>query len=86
MEGEGAAMGAALHAAWVWTNEETQGESLSGIVSDFVRVDEKRRAKPDPQAVKIYERQKRLYKSISSPFKTNEKGSPFELRSELLIQ
>ena len=86
VEGEGAAMGAALHAAWVWTNEETQGESLSGIVSDFVRVDEKRRAKPDPQAVKIYERQKRLYKSISSPFKTNEKGSPFELRSELLIQ
>jgi len=86
VEGEGAAMGAALHAAWVWTKEEMKEESLSAIVGDFVHVDERRRARPDPVAVKIYERQKRLYKSVSSPFKRNGKDSPFGLRSELLSQ
>jgi xylulokinase len=84
VEGEGAAIGAALHAAWVWLKEEQGEDNLEAIVSAFVKTDEERRAKPDPEAVKIYRKQKKLYKALSKPFKTNETENVFELRSELI--
>jgi xylulokinase len=84
VEGEGAAIGAALHAAWVWQKEEAGENRLQVIVDDFVHVDEKRRVKPDPQAVRIYQKQKKLYKSVSSSFEMKDKGNPFELRIGLL--
>ena len=84
MEGEGAAMGAALHAAWVWQKEEKGDDDLGRIVDSFIKTDEKRRAKPDTEAVRIYRKQKQLYKAISNPFKTIEAGNPLELRTQLL--
>jgi xylulokinase len=84
VEGEGAAMGAALHAAWVWYREEKGENQLTEIVDDFVKVDEKSRAKPDPQAVRVYKMQKKFYQSVSMPFKNNAIDNPFELRYRLM--
>ncbi len=46
VEGEGAALGAALHAAWVYYREGNPDYPLSELVDRFVKIDEKRRKKP----------------------------------------
>jgi len=84
VEGEGAAMGAALHAAWVWLKEEREEDRLEEIVTAFVRTDEERRARPNPATKEVYQKQKKLYKAVSTPFKSNETGNPLELRASLL--
>jgi xylulokinase len=84
VEGEGAAMGAALHAAWVWQKEETGEDDLGKIIEVFVKTDEQRRAKPEPKAVEIYRRQKQLYTAVSDPYKKTKTDNPFELRMKLL--
>ena len=44
--GEGAALGAALHAGWVWNNENGSNETLSKVVEPFITFDEQLRCKP----------------------------------------
>ncbi len=84
VEGEGAALGAALHASWVWRKENGEAIDLEEIVGDFVKLDESRRMIPDPKNVEIYRSQKNLYNAISSLFKDKKLDSPFDLRTQLL--
>jgi len=71
--GEGAALGAALHAAWSWS----ETAPIEEIADPFVQVDEGRRFVPDPTVVGIYNRFKEEYMAVSQRIRGAVKeGSP----------
>jgi len=84
VEGEGAALGAALHAAWVWQKENKAPVSLQDIVTPFIILDEARRKKPISANVEIYRKQKRLFSALSRRIRGNEGDDPFRLRAEMM--
>ncbi|UCG86927.1 MAG: hypothetical protein JSW71_24060 [Gemmatimonadota bacterium] len=84
VEGEGAALGAAIHAAWVWGREFGEGRPLAEIGHPFVVLDEARRSRPDPERAPTYRVMKRLYRALSRRVRGLEGEDPFELRRELM--
>ena len=84
VEGEGAALGAALHAAWVWYKELGHAIPLEEVIEPFVILDEKRRKKPKRDNIGVYRIQKRLYHSLSNRVRQGEGEDPFQLRDALL--
>lgn len=83
IQGEGAAIGAAVHAAWVWLREKGEERPLSQIADPFVERDEARRRKPDPRAREVYGVLRRLFRSLSLRVRGMEGEDPFLLRQEL---
>lgn len=63
VKGEGAALGAAIHAAYVDNKKDVA--DLYAYVHQFVAFDEDLRAQPIPSNVKKYERFKKMYMSVS---------------------
>jgi xylulokinase len=84
VEGEGAALGAALHAAWVWSKEEGNPVDLDEIVAAFVKPDETRRVKPDKESTRVYQTQKKLYNVMCELYKDKKVENPFTIRNQLL--
>ncbi len=83
VEGESAALGAALHAAWVWLKENGHTLSLQEIVEPFVNKAEIRRKYPQPRARKIYDLQKRLFHSLTQKCLGNLSEDPFALKHQM---
>jgi xylulokinase len=83
VEGEGAALGAALHAAWVWLKENGDSTTLQTIVDRFVNLDETHRRKPDPTVKEIYRIQKKLFQALVRRLIKDNGDDPFQLRSFL---
>jgi xylulokinase len=83
VEGEGAAIGAALHAAWVWMNESGRKTTIQDVVSSFVVLDEKRRRKPIEANVRKYRIQSKLYQAMSKRLRGLQGDDPFTLRYKL---
>jgi xylulokinase len=82
VEGEGAALGAALHAMWVWQKENGESTSITEVIKPFVLLDEKKRKKPLQQNAKPYRIQKQLFSTISKRLRGLESDSdPFSLRN-----
>jgi xylulokinase len=81
VEGEGAALGAAIHAAWVWMKEQGQPVPLESLTSDFVVLDEKRRKKPVPEHVETHRMQERIFHALSERVRTGTTEDPFVLRT-----
>jgi sugar (pentulose or hexulose) kinase len=84
VEGEGAALGAAIHAAWVWLEEEGKDVSIQEVVRRFVKLEERRRKRPDPANLEIYRRQKRLFEALSRRVRGLKADDPFRLRTEMM--
>lgn len=85
VEGEGAALGAAIHAAWVWAKENGGTVSLAEVAEPFVVLDDARRSTPIARNVEMYRIQKRLYLALTDRargIKTDE--DPFHLHRVLL--
>jgi xylulokinase len=83
VQGEGAALGAALHAAWVWLNENDQTVDIEEVVEPFVVMNEAMRKKPIEKNVGTYQNQKRLFDALSCRVRGLEGEDPFELRIRL---
>jgi xylulokinase len=83
VRGEGAALGAAIHAAWVWTRERGEETSLDRLCARFVHLDESRRATPRPDAVRAHRLQKRLYRALTDRVRGLPGEDPFELQHAL---
>jgi xylulokinase len=84
IEGEGAALGAAIHAAWVWAKERGDSVSLEEVAAPFVLPDATRRKEPVARHVEIYRVQKRLHQALSSRVRGISTGvDPFEMRAIL---
>ena len=84
VEGEGAALGAAIHAVWVWTKEQGRAASLAELAEPFVVLDAERRTSPIARNVEIHRIQKRLYLAVTDRVRgigTSE--DPFVLRAAL---
>jgi xylulokinase len=84
--GEGAALGAAVHAAWVWEMEAGRESSLEELTSAFVVLDHKARKRPNPAAVPVYRLQKRLYQAITQRLRGQKGEDPFGLQHHLKSQ
>jgi len=84
VEGEGAALGAAIHAAWVWSKEQGSPVSLAELAEPFVVLDTARRKKPITRNVEIYRMLKRLYLALSDRARgVDTDEDPFEVHSHL---
>lgn len=85
VEGEGAALGAALHAAWVYLKEQSQKIALKQLVEPFLMLQQNRRKIPIPGNVKQYRIVKKLYHTLSKLIrKQTAEFDPFELRNRLI--
>ncbi len=76
--GEGAALGAALHAAWSAENHLTINE----IADPFIVLDRSAEVLPDPELVAVYGRFKRLYLAVSRNIRGLEGENPFKIYKE----
>ena len=81
--GEGAALGAALHAGWIWNNENGSNETLSKIVKPFIAFNEQLRCTPRDENIKVYDNLKSLYSSITMRIRGLGGEDPFELKQGL---
>ncbi len=52
--GEGAGLGGAIQAGWVWSNENASAAGLAEICDRLVQVDETSRNEPDANTNKVY--------------------------------
>jgi xylulokinase len=84
IEGEGAALGAALHAAWVWSKENNNEIHLNEVVKPFVKIIDSNRKYPRKENLEIYRKQKKLFSSLSNRIRGLNGSDPFLIRSEML--
>ena len=66
VEGEGAAMGAALHAAWVYEKENGREVALADLVQPFIQLREAMRIKPNPAHLDLYRPMKKAFFALSA--------------------
>ena len=52
--GEGAGLGGAIQAGWIWNNEQGSGATLAEICERLVQADETSRNEPDANASEVY--------------------------------
>jgi len=83
VEGEGAALGAAIHAAWVLGKEAGSDVSLAELVERCVPIDTARRTSPREGAVAVYRKAKPLFKALSRRVRGLDGEDPFALRADL---
>lgn len=84
VKGEGAALGAALHAAWVWKKEKGPTISLLNIVHKFIPIDEEKRYQPIKENIKVYRLLKKMFHALSCRSRGIDVGNPFVLRQNLI--
>ena len=84
VEGEGAALGAALHAAWVWKKENGQSAGLQDIAAPFVVLLENQRCKPIAKNVAVYRQLKQIFSDFSRRIRGFQSAhDPFAMRVKL---
>jgi xylulokinase len=81
--GEGAALGAAIHAAWVWYREAGEPRTLAEVAAPFVVLEEARRRRPRAERRAAYGLLRRLFRALSRRLRGLEGEDPFVLRREL---
>lgn len=85
VEGEGAAMGAALHALWVYEMEHGKQVSLEEVVAPYIKLDETTRVKPNAKDVATYQVLSREFSALSARLRNHTTtDDPFRLRKELI--
>ncbi|MDX1393225.1 MAG: FGGY family carbohydrate kinase [Gemmatimonadota bacterium] len=84
VRGEGAALGAALSAAWVWLREQRTPVPITELVEPFVELDEARRARPDGEHRETSRRLRELFAALTARLRGEPGADPFELRAALV--
>jgi len=84
VEGEGSALGAAIHAAWVWSKEEGHPVPLAEVAAPFIPIATHQRRQPLEENVAAYRGLKRLFQALSDRVRGRPSEDPFRLRAELL--
>ena len=60
---EGAALGAAIHASWVWLNETGESVEIDQVCNKFISFNKNLMKTPRPEYQSTYDKQKRLYQA-----------------------
>ena len=82
VEGEGAALGAAIHAAWVYFKQEDSNFELESLTNDFVKLDECNRK--CPKNTEVYRKLKTAYHEISLRLRSKAgEIDPFQVMAEI---
>lgn len=82
IEGEGAALGAAIHSAWVYMKRKDKEFPIEELTDSYVQVDESRRM--TPSNAEIYTTMSKIYGEISHRLRMQTKNpNPFKMASEL---
>jgi len=85
VEGEGAALGAAIHAAWVWRKEAGEEITLTEVCRPYVKLLEERRKKPIAAHSAVYRTQRELFRALSERVRGKPSlQDPFLLRVRIL--
>jgi len=84
LESEGAAIGAALHASWVWHNENGEPKEINEIVEPFILFKEKLISEPREEYQKVYRDQKKLFSSLSKRVRGQDSEDPFKLFHQIV--
>jgi xylulokinase len=84
VQGEGAALGAAIHAAWVWLRESGDLRPLAEVARPFVILEEDRRRRPRAEYRQEHLVLKRLFQALSRRVRGLTGEDPFALRRDLL--
>ncbi len=85
VEGEGAAMGAALHALWVYQREQGQDVALKDVVAPYIKLDESSRVCPNEQDVATYQVLTQEFSALSARLRNQQTDDdPFGLRKQLV--
>ena len=84
VKGEGSALGAALHAAWVWLKEEGDAPPLQELVDPFVLLEQSRRKSPIPENVAVYRKMKDAFRGLSRRLRGLDGEDPFRLRAQAI--
>ena len=85
VEGEGAALGAALHAAWVYQKEQGREMTLEEVVEPYITLDESTRVAPQAEHVATYRALMREFSALSARLRNyRTDDDPFLLRKDLL--
>jgi xylulokinase len=83
VEGEGAALGAAIHAAWVYLKQEDPGFALANLTDAFVKLNEDKRKQPQNQ--QIYGKLKEVFHEVSARLRNPiGKSNPFKDTYEII--
>lgn len=84
VEGEGAALGAALHAAWVWLRESGHNRPLRELIHPYIVLREDERRQPIAENVEIYNTMKDEFNGLSARVRgVSTEMNPFGLRTKL---
>ena len=85
VEGEGAALGAALHAMWVYQKEQGKEISLEDVVEPYIKLDEATRITPNAKDVAMYQKLSTAFSALSARLRNSPtQEDPFRLRKELV--
>ena len=85
VEGEGAAMGAALHALWVYQMEGGEDLSLEEVVEPYIKLDESTRVTPNEKDVATYQTLTKEFSALSARLRNYQtEDDPFRLRKEFI--
>ena len=85
VDGEGAAIGAAIHSIWVWLRENKSSIEISEICEPFINYDLSMTCKPRNEFKNVYIKQRRLFKALSNRMRnTGKDENPFEIRGLFL--
>jgi len=85
VEGEGAALGAALHGAWVWLRESGTNRPLRELIHPYIILRESERRKPIPENVQVYNVLKDEFSALSAKIRgRHTEADPFQLRHQLV--
>ncbi len=84
VRGEGAALGAAVHAAWVWYRQRGEERPLAELAEPFVVLDETRRRRPNPEHRPAHQMLRRLFRALSRRARGLEGEDPFLVRRDLV--
>lgn len=77
--GEGAALGAAIHAAWAIEKDKI----LTEIAAPFILLDQSSKVSPNPDMVSIYRQFKQTYLAVSARIRGNIAENPFKLLKKM---
>jgi len=82
VEGEGAALGAAIHAAWVYFKQEENNFELESLTNDFIKLDESKRKYPNN--ADVYRKLKAAYHEISLRLRSGVgEIDPFQMMADI---
>jgi xylulokinase len=81
--GEGAALGAAIHAGWVWHKENQQVLPIKDFLQPYIKLQEEQRCLPDQENQETYAKLKKLFLALSRRIRGLEGEDVFSIKNQI---